>query len=70
MGHNAEINRINIIQNALNEYQGFTSGEKKYCIDHLSEWISSDKGLDTMIRKLSEKSLDVRPFLKQIGLLK
>lgn len=70
MGHNLEINRENIIQNALRDYQGFTSGEKKYCIDHLSDWISSDKGLDVMIQKLSEKSLDVKPFLRQIGLLK
>lgn len=70
MGHNVELNRVNIIQNALIDYQGFTLSEKKYCRDHLSEWISSDKGLDTMIHKLSEKSLDVRPFLKEIGLLR
>jgi|GEM_PF-1455318 len=69
MGHNVEINRVNIIQNALIDYQGFTSGEKKYCADHLSEWISGDKGVDTMIHKLSEKSLDARPFFQKIGLL-
>lgn len=70
MAHNAEINHITIIQNALGDYQGFTSGEKKYFTEHLSEWISQDKGFDTMIKKFSEKSLDAKPFLEHIGLLK
>lgn len=70
MGHNVELNRVNIIQNALHDYKGFTSSEKKYCIDHLSEWISNDKSFDTMIGKFAEKSLDVKPFLVEIGLLK
>lgn len=70
MGQNVELNRINIIQNGLRDYKGFTLGEKKYCIEHLSEWITNENGLDIMIRKFAEKSLDVRPFLKNIGLLK
>ena len=70
MGHDIEINEVNIIQNALSNYQGFTSGEKKYCIDHLAEWISNEKGLDVMIEKLEEeKSLDARPFLEKTGLI-
>ncbi len=70
MGHDVEINQVNVIQNALSNYQGFTSGEKKYCIDHLAEWISNEKGLDVMIEKLEEeKSLDARPFLEKTGLI-
>ncbi len=69
MGQNREINQVNIIQNALNDYQGFTSGEKKYCIEHLAEWISNENGLEVMIEKLEEKSLDARPFLEKVGLM-
>jgi len=70
MGHNIELNSVDIIQDALTNYKGFTSGEKKYCNEHLSEWISHDNSFDKMINKLAEKSLDVKPFLRQIGLLK
>ena len=70
MGHNIELNQVGVIQNALIDYRGFTSGEKKYCIDHLSEWVSRDNSLNIMINKFAEKSLDVRPFLHDIGLLK
>ena len=69
MGQNTEINEVNIIQKALIDYQGFTSGEKKYCIDHLAEWISNENGLDVMIEKFEEKSLDARPFLEKVGLM-
>ena len=70
MGHNIELNSVDIIQNALTDYKGFTSSEKKYCKEHLSEWISNDNSFDKMISKLAEKSLDVKPFLRQIGLIK
>jgi len=70
MGHSMELNNVDIIQNALTDYKGFTSGEKKYCNEHLSEWISNDNSFDKMINKLAEKSLDAKPFLRQIGLLK
>jgi len=69
MGHDREINQVNIIQNALNSYEGFTSGEKKYCIDHLSEWVAEDKTLNLLISKLEEKSLDAKPFLTKLGLM-
>ena len=69
MGHDRDINQVNIIQNALSNYQGFTSGEKKYCIDNLSDWISNENGLEVMIEKLEEKSLDARPFLEKTGLM-
>ena len=69
MGHDIEINQVNVIQNALSNYQGFTSGEKKYCIEHLADWISNENGLEVMIEKLEEKSLDARPFLEKTGLI-
>jgi len=69
MGHNIELNQISVILQALPNYEGFTRGEKKYCMENLSQWISNEKGLDTMISKLDEKSLDARPFLKKLGLV-
>jgi len=69
MGHNVEMSQVSLIQNALTDYNGFTSGEKRYCIENLQEWISREKNLDTMINKLAEKSLDAKPFLRKIGLI-
>ncbi|CAA6827151.1 MAG: Unknown protein [uncultured Sulfurovum sp.] len=69
MGHDRDLNQAYVIQNALNEYTGLTSSEKKYCNDNLVDWVSQDKTLNLLISKLSEISLDVRPFLKQNGLL-
>jgi hypothetical protein len=70
MGHNIELDQVSMIENALKNYEGFTSGEKKYCMDHLPEWVTSENSLDIMINQLAEKSLDARPFLERIGLLK
>ena len=69
MGHDRELNQTYVIQKALSDYNGLTSGEKKYCNDNLVEWVSQDKSLNLLISKFSEISLDVRPFLKQNGLL-
>ncbi len=69
MGQTKELNQVNVIQNALNSYEGFTSGEKKYCNDNLVEWISEDKSLDVLVSKFSEISLDAKPFLRENGLL-
>ena len=70
MGHDRDMNYVNIIQNALSNYQGFTSSEKKYCTDNLAEWITEDdSSLDVLISKFNEKSLDMKPFLKQTGLM-
>ena len=69
MGHDRELNQAYVIQNALSGYVGLTSGEKKYCNDNLVDWVAEDKTLNLLISKFSELSLDVRPFLKQNGLL-
>jgi len=69
MGQDRELDQVGIIQTLLNRYVGLTSGEKKYCNENLKSWISQDKTLKLLIAKLSEISLDVRPLLKQNGLL-
>jgi len=69
MGYVNDNNQVNTILNALNNYGGFTSGEKKYCVDNLLDWISKDKTLNLFISKFEEKSLDAKPFLKQNGLM-
>jgi len=69
MGHDRELDQVGIVKTALNGYVGLTSGEKKYCNAHLKSWISQDKTLNLLILKLSEISIDVRPLLRQNGLL-
>ena len=63
-------NTIEILQTELPKYCGLTKSEKNFGLSHLDEWIPSDGHLDTLIDKFSEKSLDIKPFLDQIGLLK
>lgn len=69
MGHDREINQVNIIQTALTNHKGFTSGEKTYFMDNLVDWVKQDKTLELLISKFSEKSLDAKPLLKDTGLL-
>ncbi len=69
MGQTKELDQINVIQNALSEYEGFTSSEKKYCSENLVEWVSEDETLNLLISKFSDISLDARPFLQENGLL-
>jgi len=64
------VNKVKIIHNALNNYEGFTSGEKQYCKENLSEWVSEDSSLNILINKFEEKySIDAKPFLAKTGLL-
>jgi len=63
-------NTIKIIQNELPSYAGLTSLEKQYGLSHLDEWIPENGRLEILIQKFSEKSLDIRPFLQQIGVMK
>jgi len=69
MGQDREINQAFVIKNALKSYRGLTSGEKKYCNDNLVDWVSQDKSLNLLISKLSEKSLNIKPFLQETGLI-
>ncbi len=61
---------IEIIKNELPKYQGLTKLEKSYGLSHLEEWVPENGHLEILIKKFAEKSLDIRPFLSQIGLLK
>ncbi|MBD3793818.1 MAG: hypothetical protein IE889_06610 [Campylobacterales bacterium] len=61
---------VEIIKHELPKYKGLTKGEKDYGLSHLEEWIPENGHLEIVIQKFSEKSLDIRPFLKQIGLMK
>ncbi|HHD80174.1 MAG TPA: hypothetical protein ENK99_00990 [Campylobacterales bacterium] len=60
---------VEIIQNELPNYQGLTKSEKSYGLSHLDEWIPENGHLEVLISKFAEKSLDIRPFLNQIGVL-
>ncbi len=63
-------NTIEILQTEIPNYRGFTKSEKEYGLSHLTEWVPENGRLDTLIEKFSEKSLDIKPFLEQIELLK
>jgi len=63
-------NTIETLQNELPNYAGLTTSEKNFGLSNLTEWIPSNGRLETFIDKFSEKSLDMKPFLKEIGLLK
>jgi len=58
-------NTIEILETEISNYSGFTIG-----LSHLNEWVPENGSLDTLIAKFSEKSLDIKPFLHQIELLK
>ncbi len=63
-------NTVEIIQNELPKYDGLTKGEKSYGLSHLDEWVPENGRLEVLIEKFAEKSLDIKPFLNQVGLLK
>ena len=58
-----KVNHIEHLRHAIQSYRGFTQSEKSYGLKHLSDWTEQSNGLDTFIKKFSERSLDVRPFL-------
>jgi len=60
---------VEIIQKELPKYQGLTRLEKSYGLSHLDEWVPENGHLEILISKFAEKSLDIRPFLDQVGLL-
>lgn len=63
-------NTIEILQTEIPNYSGLTKSEKNFGLSHLNEWVPENGSLDTLIAKFSEKSLDIKPFLHQIELLK
>jgi hypothetical protein len=65
MSRQEKANFIEKLRNAVQSYRGFTQVEKCYAHKHLPEWIGKRGELDTFIRKFSERSLDVQPFLRE-----
>lgn len=63
MSHEEKANFVEKIRNALLSYKGFTQKEKHYADVNLNRWIGAQGELDLFIKKFSEISLDVRPFL-------
>lgn len=61
---------IEVIKKELPKYKGLTRSEKDYGLSHLQEWIPENGHLEIFIEKFSEKSLNIRPFLQQVGLVK
>jgi len=63
MSRQEKANFIEKLRNAVQSYRGFTQIEKCYAHKHLPKWIGKQGELDTFIKKFSERSLDVQPFL-------
>lgn len=61
---------VEIIQDELPKYNGLTKNEKAYGLSHLEEWGVENGHLEIFIEKFAEQSLDIRPFLEKVGLLK
>jgi len=70
MSHQEKVNFIEQLRNAVQSYQGFTQTEKNYANKYLPEWIGTQGELDLFIKKFSEQSLDIQPFLNENNLLK
>ena len=63
MSHQEKMNFIERLRIAIQSYQGFTSSEKTYGLNHLHSWIGANGSLETFIQKFSDLSLDIKPFL-------
>ena len=63
MSHQEKIHFIESLRTAIQSYQGFTSSEKKYGLNNIHIWVGADGSLDIFIKKFSDISLDIRPFL-------
>jgi len=61
---------IEKLRNAVQSYRGFTQTEKCYAHKHLPEWVGTKGELDTFIKKFSEHSLDIQPFLYENRFIK
>jgi hypothetical protein len=59
---------IETICNAIKSYKGFTTAEKEYGLQNIHKWIDENGNLDTFIRKFSELSLDINPFILDYNL--
>jgi len=65
MSQQEKVSYIEFISKAIQGYQGFTSSEKKFALDNINEWIDNSGSLNTFVKKFSELSLDVQPFIQE-----
>jgi len=65
MSYQENINLIETLRTAIQSYRGFTQREKAYAVRNLHIWIKKDGSLGTFIKKFSEISIDIQPFLVQ-----
>ena len=70
MSHTEKMNFIENLRNAIQSYQGFTPLEKLYGQTNLYQSVGSNGSLDLLIKKFSDISLDIRPFLEEKNLIK
>jgi hypothetical protein len=63
-------NYIKSICDAIQAYRGFTTAEKEYGVKNIHKWIEENGNLDTFIKKFSEISLDINPFISEYKLAK
>lgn len=65
MSQQEKVSYIESIAKAIQSYQGFTSSEKKFALDNINDWIDNSGSLSTLIKKFSEISIDLQPFIQE-----
>ncbi len=56
---------IEMICNAIQSYNGFTTSEKEFAQNNMHNWIDNTGSLNNLIEKFSEISLDIKPFIQE-----
>ncbi len=57
------------IKDAVQNSSKITENEKNLMYEKLEEWIHEDEAMQIIPKKLAEISIEIRPILKEIGLL-
>jgi hypothetical protein len=70
MSYQENINLIETLRTAIQSYRGFTKREKAYAVRNLHIWIKKDGSFNTLIKKFSEISIDIKPFLFEERLIR
>ena len=70
MSYQEKINFTESLRLAIKSYQGFTASEKKYGLANIHKWIGENGSLELFIKKFSDISLDIEPFLLDKKILK
>ena len=65
MSQQEKVSYIESISTAIRNYKGFTSSEKKFALENIHSWIDNSGSLSTLVKKFSELSLDIKPFLQE-----